>query len=568
MQPDEPQTSGPREVRAPRGPEITCKGWQQEAAMRMLMNNLDPDVALNPDKLIVYGGTGRAARNWESFDAIVNALKTLENDETLLIQSGRPVGICRTHPGAPRVLIANANLVPQWANWDYFRELEAEGRTMYGQMTAGSWIFIGTQGIIQGTYETFAAAAELHFGGTLKGTLTLTAGLGHMGDAQPRAITMNGGVCIVVEVNPARIKECLKKQPPLLDEEASDLDDALKRALQYRASGTAKSIGLLGNAAEVYPEMVRRGVHFDLVTDQTAAHDELNGYIPVGLSLESAEQLRERSPEEYKRLSLDSMAEQVRAMLDFEEMGAQVFDYGNNIRGQVLKYRKHIVDDPMHFLGFSPAFIRPLFCQGKGPFRWVALSGEVSDIRRTDEEILRLFPNDEHLHHWIRMAEEQVPYQGLPARVCWLGLGERDKAGLAFNELVRRGEVKAPIVIGRDHLDAGSVASPYRETEGMRDGSDAIADWPILNALLNTASGATWVSFHDGGGVGIGLSLHAGQVIVADGTDEAAEKLARVLRNDPEIGVMRHADAGYSQAIDVARKNNVRILMPPMPPKS
>jgi urocanate hydratase len=568
MQPDEPRTIGPREVRAPRGPEITCKGWQQEAAMRMLMNNLDSDVALNPEKLIVYGGTGRAARNWESFDAIVNALKTLENDETLLIQSGRPVGICRTHPGAPRVLIANANLVPQWANWDYFRELEAEGRTMYGQMTAGSWIFIGTQGIIQGTYETFAAAAELHFGGTLKGTLTLTAGLGHMGNAQPRAITMNGGVCIVVEINPARIKECLEKRPPLLDDEASDLDDALQRAMQYRASGTAKSIGLLGNSAEIYPELVRRGVHFDLVTDQTSAHDELNGYIPVGQSVESADQLRDRSPEEYKRLSLDSMAEQVRAMLDFEEMGAQVFDYGNNIRGQVLKYRKHIVDDPMHFPGFSPAFIRPLFCQGKGPFRWVALSGEVSDILRTDEEILRLFPDDEHLHHWIRMAEEQVPYQGLPARVCWLGLGERHKAGLAFNELVRRGEVKAPIVIGRDHLDAGSVASPYRETEGMRDGSDAIADWPILNALLNTASGATWVSFHDGGGVGIGLSLHAGQVIVADGTDEAAEKLARVLRNDPEIGVMRHADAGYPQAIDVARKNNVRILMPPMPPKS
>ncbi len=569
MQPDEPQTSGPREVRAPRGPEITCKGWQQEAAMRMLMNNLDPAVAKEPSKLIVYGGTGRAARSWESFDAIVSALKNLENDETLLIQSGRPVGICRTHPGAPRVLIANANLVPYWANWDYFRPLENEGRTMYGQMTAGSWIFIGTQGIIQGTYETFAAAAEQHFGGTLKGTLTLTAGLGNMGDAQPRAITMNGGTCLVVEVDQDQFNKCLvERKPPLLDEQASNLDDALELAMKYKASGTAKSIGLLGNAAEVYPELVRRGVHFDLVTDQTAAHDELEGYFPAGLTIEAAKQLRKDDPEKYRERSFDSMAKQVRAMLDFKKkLGALVFDYGNNIRGQVLEHRKDDVPDAMDFPGFSRAFIRPLFCQGKGPFRWVALSGEEDDIRATDEEILRLFPHDEHLKKWIQMAEEQVPYQGLPARVCWLGLGERDKAGLAFNELVRRGEVKAPIVIGRDHLDAGSVASPYRETEGMLDGSDAIADWPVLNALLNTASGATWVSFHDGGGVGIGKALHAGQVIVADGTDEAAEKLARVLRNDPEIGVMRHADAGYPEAIEVARENNVRILMPPMPPR-
>jgi urocanate hydratase len=559
-EPPTPTTShtpaGPRPVRAPRGTQLSCKGWVQEAAMRMLMNNLDPQVAERPDDLVVYGGSGKAARNWDCFDAIVRSLKSLEGDETLLVQSGKPVGIFRTHPLSPRVLIANSNLVPHWANWDEFRRLEAAGLTMYGQMTAGSWIYIGTQGIVQGTYETFAEAARQHHGGTLKGTLTLTAGLGGMGGAQPLAITMNEGVCLAVEVDPARIQRRLDTR--YLDEMVTDLDEALRRAEEYRQQGVARSIGLLGNAAEVYPEIVRRGVHVDLVTDQTAAHDALNGYIPAGLSLQEAAALRASDPQEYERRALDSMAEHVRAMLDLDEAGAVVFDYGNNIRGQALRAG---VEEALHFPGFVPAFIRPLFCRGKGPFRWVALSGDPADIRRTDEEILRLFPEDESLARWIRLADERIAFQGLPSRICWLGYGEREKAGLAFNELVRRGEVSAPIVIGRDHLDSGSVASPYRETERMRDGSDAIADWPILNALLNTASGASWVSFHHGGGVGIGYSLHAGVVIVAEGTDESAAKLARVLTNDPGTGVMRHADAGYPEAIETAREKGVNIPM-------
>ncbi|HEX5157672.1 MAG TPA: urocanate hydratase [Ktedonobacterales bacterium] len=550
------QHSGPRPVRAPRGTEISCKGWQQEAALRMLMNNLDPEVAERPDDLVVYGGSGRAARNWVCFDAIVRSLRSLEGDETLLVQSGKPVGIFRTHPGAPRVLIANSNLVPHWANWDEFRRLEALGLTMYGQMTAGSWIYIGSQGIVQGTYETFAEAARQHYNGTLKNTITLTAGLGGMGGAQPLAITMNEGVCLAVEVDPSRIQRRL--DTGYLDEKVTDLDDALHRAEEYRNQGIGKSIGLLGNAAEIFPEIVRRGVRMDLVTDQTAAHDALNGYVPAGLTLDEANDLRQRDPQEYERRSLASMAEHVRAMLDFDEMGSVVFDYGNNLRGQALRVG---VEDAMHFPGFVPAFIRPLFCRGVGPFRWVALSGDPADIRRTDEEMLRLFPENESLARWIRMAQERIHFQGLPARICWIGYGERDKAGLAFNELVRRGEVKAPIVIGRDHLDSGSVASPYRETEAMRDGSDAIADWPVLNALLNTASGASWVSYHHGGGVGIGYSLHAGVVVVADGTDEAAEKLSRVLTNDPGTGVMRHADAGYDIAIEHARATGMNLPM-------
>lgn len=550
--------SGPRPVRAPRGTQLSCKGWQQEAALRMLMNNLDPEVAERPDDLVVYGGSGRAARSWAAFDAIVAALRALDNDETLLIQSGKPVGVLRTHSGAPRVLIANSNIVPHWANWDEFRRLEALGLTMYGQMTAGSWIYIGSQGIVQGTYETFAEAARQRFGGSLKGTVTLTAGLGGMGGAQPLAITMNEGVALCVEIDPQRIQRRL--DTGYLDETAPNLDEALRRAEDYKAQGVARSIGLVGNAAEVFPEIVRRGIHMDLVTDQTSAHDALNGYVPAGLSLEQAAALRKSDPAEYERRSLDSMAEHVRAMLDFDEMGAVVFDYGNNLRGQALRAG---VEDALHFPGFVPAFIRPLFCEGKGPFRWVALSGDPQDILRTDEELLRLFPENASLARWIHMAQERIQFQGLPARICWLGYGERDKAGLAFNELVRRGEVKAPIVIGRDHLDSGSVASPYRETEAMRDGSDAIADWPILNALVSTAGGASWVSYHHGGGVGIGYSLHAGVVIVADGTDEAAAKLSRVLTNDPGMGVLRHADAGYPEAISVARERGVKIPMLP-----
>jgi len=548
--------SGPRPVRAPRGTAITCKGWQQEAAMRMLMNNLDPDVAERPDDLVVYGGSGRAARSWAAFDAIVRSLQSLEDNETLLVQSGKPVGIFRTHADAPRVLIANSNLVPHWGNWDEFRRLEALGLTMYGQMTAGSWIYIGSQGIVQGTYETFAEAARKHYGGSLKGKFVLTAGLGGMGGAQPLAVTMNEGVCLAVEVDAQHIQRRL--ETGYCDEIASTLDEALHQVREACQLGLPLSIGLIGNAAEVYPELVRRGIVPDMVTDQTSAHDALNGYVPAGLPLAEANELRERDPQEYMRRSMASMVTHVRAMLDLQKMGSIVFDYGNNLRGQALAAGEtHALDFP----GFVPAYIRPLFCRGKGPFRWVALSGDPQDIYRTDEAILELFPEDAGLKRWITMARQKIHFQGLPARICWLGYGERDKAGLAFNELVRKGIVKAPIVIGRDHLDSGSVASPYRETEAMKDGSDAIADWPLLNALLNTASGATWVSIHHGGGVGIGYSIHAGQVIVADGTPEAAQRLERVLTNDPGTGVMRHVDAGYEEAIECAQERGVKIPM-------
>ena len=547
---------GPRLVRAPRGTALSCKGWQQEAAMRMIMNNLDPDVAERPNDLVVYGGSGRAARSWAAYDAIVRSLQSLENDETLLVQSGKPVGIFRTHTNAPRVLIANSNLVPHWGNWDEFRRLEALGLTMYGQMTAGSWIYIGSQGIVQGTYETFAEAAHKHFGGSLKGRFILTAGLGGMGGAQPLAITMNEGVCLAVEVDPYHIQRRL--ETGYCDEMASTLDEALHQIREAVNQGQPLSIGLIGNAAEVYPELVRRGIVPDMVTDQTSAHDALNGYIPAGLSLEEANELRQGDPEAYIKRSMESMVTHVRAMLDMQKMGAIAFDYGNNLRGQALAAGEtHALDFP----GFVPAYIRPLFCRGKGPFRWVALSGDAEDIYRTDEAILELFPENVALKRWITLARQKIHFQGLPARICWLGYGERDKAGLKFNELVANGIVKAPIVIGRDHLDSGSVASPYRETEAMKDGSDAIADWPILNALLNTASGATWVSVHHGGGVGIGYSLHAGQVIVADGTPEAAERLERVLTNDPGTGVMRHVDAGYEEAIECAQERGVKIPM-------
>ncbi len=549
-------TSRARPVRAPRGTVRSCKGWQQEAAMRMIMNNLDPDVAERPDDLVVYGGSGRAARSWAAFDAIVRALQQLENDETLLVQSGKPVGIFHTHADAPRVLIANSHLVPHWANWDEFRRLEALGLTMYGQMTAGSWIYIGSQGIVQGTYETFAEAARQHFNGTLKGRFVLTAGLGGMGGAQPLAVTMNEGVCLAVEVDPVHIQRRL--HTGYCDGIASTLDEALNQVREARQQGQPLSIGLVGNAAEVYPELVRRGITPDLVTDQTSAHDALNGYIPAGMSLEQADELRARDPQDYIRQAMDSMVTHVRAMLDMRRQGAVVFDYGNNLRGQALAAGEtHALDFP----GFVPAYIRPLFCRGKGPFRWVALSGDPEDIYRTDNAILQLFPEDESLHRWISLARQKIHFQGLPARICWLGYGQRDRAGLAFNELVAKGIVKAPIVIGRDHLDSGSVASPYRETEAMKDGSDAIADWPLLNALLNTASGATWVSLHHGGGVGIGYSIHAGQVIVADGTPEAAARLKRVLTNDPGIGVVRHVDAGYNEAIECAREHSVKIPM-------
>ena len=547
---------GPRIVRAPRGNALSCKSWQQEAAMRMIMNNLDPDVAERPNDLVVYGGSGRAARSWAAFDAIVHSLQSLNNDETLLVQSGKPVGIFQTHSNAPRVLIANSNLVPHWANWDEFRRLETLGLTMYGQMTAGSWIYIGSQGIVQGTYETFAEAAHKHFGGSLKGKFILTAGLGGMGGAQPLAITMNEGVCLAVEVDPNHIQRRL--ETGYCDEMASTLDEALHQVREAVNQGQPLSIGLIGNAAEVYPELVRRGIIPDMVTDQTSAHDALNGYIPAGLSLVEANELRQADPQTYIQRSMESMVTHVRAMLDLQKLGAIVFDYGNNLRGQALAAgESHALDFP----GFVPAYIRPLFCQGKGPFRWVALSGDVEDIYRTDEAILELFPENAGLKRWITMARQKIHFQGLPARICWLGYGERDKAGLAFNELVARGIVKAPIVIGRDHLDSGSVASPYRETEAMKDGSDAIADWPILNALLNTASGATWVSVHHGGGVGIGYSLHAGQVIVADGSADAAERLSRVLTNDPGTGVMRHVDAGYDEAIKCAKDSGIRIPM-------
>ncbi len=545
-----------RVIRAPRGAELTAKGWVQEAALRMLMNNLDPEVAERPDDLVVYGGTGKAARNWPAFDAIVRELRRLENDETLLVQSGKPVGVFRTHEWAPRVLIANSNLVGKWANWDTFRELERAGLTMYGQMTAGSWIYIGTQGILQGTYETFAELARQHFGGSLAGRVVLTAGLGGMGGAQPLAVTMNGGVALVIEVDPERARR--RHEIGYVDRVTDSPEEALSWARSAAAEGRAESIALIGNAAEIEPDFVRRGERFDALTDQTSAHDALNGYVPAGLSLDEAASLRATHPDGYVRRAMDSMADQVRAMLDLQRAGAVTFDYGNNIRAQAQAAG---VANAFDFPGFVPAFIRPLFAEGKGPFRWVALSGDPADIKRTDEAILELFPEDAALRRWITMAEERVPFQGLPARICWLGYGERARAGLRFNELVASGEISAPIVIGRDHLDSGSVASPNRETEGMRDGSDAIADWPLLNALVNTAAGASWVSIHHGGGTGIGYSQHAGMVVVADGTPLAAQKLERVLTTDPGMGVIRHADAGYERAIDVARERGVRIPM-------
>ncbi|HEY3886508.1 MAG TPA: urocanate hydratase [Vicinamibacterales bacterium] len=545
-----------RHVTAPRGPALSCKGWPQEAALRMLMNNLDPDVAERPEDLVVYGGSGRAARSWEAFDAIVDTLRRLEHDDTLLIQSGKPVGVFRTHPWAPRVLIANALLVPAWATWDVFRDLEDRGLTMYGQMTAGSWIYIGTQGILQGTYETLAELARRHFGGTLRGRVVLTAGLGGMGGAQPLAVTMNEGVALVVEVDPERIQRRLASR--YVDERVQTLDEALRRVDDYRRRGVARSIALEGNAADVLPELVRRGGIPDVVTDQTSAHDALNGYVPNGLSLADAAALRRSDPQRYIARSMAAMSTHVRAMLDLRAAGAVVFDYGNNIRAQAEKAGvRNAFDIP----GFVPEFIRPLFCLGKGPFRWAALSGDPADIAATDRLALEMFAHDEALCRWIRLAAERVAFQGLPARIFWLGYGERARFGLAINDLVRRGAVKAPIVIGRDHLDAGSVASPNRETEHMRDGSDAIADWPMLNALLNTSSGATWVAIHHGGGVGIGYSLHAGMVVVADGTRDADEKLQRVLTSDPGIGVVRHADAGYPEAIDTAREAGIDMPM-------
>jgi urocanate hydratase len=542
------------EIRAPRGTQLNCKSWLTEAPLRMLMNNLDPEVAGDPANLIVYGGTGKAARSWEDFWAIVNTLKELELDETLLVQSGKPMAVFKTHPDAPRVLIANSLLVPHWATWEKFRELERKGLIMYGQMTAGSWIYIGTQGILQGTYETLASVAKKHFGGSLKGKFVLSAGLGEMGGAQPLAITMNEGVGLIVEINPAKIERRLKTN--YLDTWTHDLDEALELVEEYRKSGRAISIGLLGNAADVYPELVRRNIIPDVVTDQTAAHDELNGYVPGGMSYDEALKLRRENPEKYIELSFASMVRHVQAMIDMQRAGAVVFDYGNNLRGQAQRGGH---PDPFQFPGFVPAYIRPLFCEGKGPFRWVALSGDPQDIYRTDQAILELFPHDEALCRWIKMAQKRVKFQGLPARICWLGYGDRAKAGLYFNKLVRKGELKAPIVIGRDHLDAGSVASPYRETEGMKDGSDAIADWPILNALLNAVCGATWVSVHHGGGVGIGKSIHAGMVIVCDGTREADKRLERVLTADPGLGVVRHADAGYEEAIKIAREKGIKM---------
>ena len=545
-----------RHISAPRGAAITCKGWPQEAALRMLMNNLDPEVAEQPDALIVYGGSGRAARSWPAFDAIVDTLRRLEHDETLLVQSGKPVAVFRTHPWAPRVLIVNAMLVPAWATWDVFRDLEDKGLTMYGQMTAGSWIYIGTQGILQGTYETLAEVGRRHFGGTLAGRLVVTAGLGGMGGAQPLAVTMNQGIALVVEVDPDRIQRRLATR--YVDERAGSLDAALARVDQCRQTGTARSIALEANAADVLPALVARGIVPDIVTDQTSAHDALNGYVPNGLSPGEAAALRRGNPAEYQRRSMAAMAAHVRAMLALRERGAVTFDYGNNIRAQAEKAG---VSDAFAIPGFVPEYIRPLFCRGKGPFRWAALSGDPADIAATDRLALDMFAGDEPLCRWIRLAAERVAFQGLPARICWLGYGERARFGLAINDLVRRGVVSAPIVIGRDHLDTGSVASPNRETENMMDGSDAIADWPILNALLNTSSGATWVSVHHGGGVGIGYSLHAGMVIVADGTREADEKLQRVLTCDPGSGVVRHADAGYPDAIATARESGIDMPM-------
>ncbi|HDX9609894.1 urocanate hydratase [Bacillus toyonensis] len=543
-------------IRAPRGTELQTKGWVQEAALRMLMNNLDPEVAEKPEELVVYGGIGRAARNWESYNAIVDSLKTLESDETLLVQSGKPVAIFKSHEDAPRVLLANSNLVPKWANWDHFRELEKKGLMMYGQMTAGSWIYIGTQGILQGTYETFGEAARQHFDGSLKGTLTLTAGLGGMGGAQPLAVTMNGGVVIAIDVDKRSIDRRIEKR--YCDMYTESLEEALTVANEYKEKKEPISIGLLGNAAEILPELVKRNITPDLVTDQTSAHDPLNGYIPVGYTLEEAAKLREEDPERYVQLSKESMTKHVEAMLAMQEKGAITFDYGNNIRQVAFdEGLKNAFDFP----GFVPAFIRPLFCEGKGPFRWVALSGDPEDIYKTDEVILREFADNEHLCNWIRMARQQVEFQGLPSRICWLGYGERAKFGRIINEMVANGELSAPIVIGRDHLDCGSVASPNRETESMKDGSDAVADWPILNALINSVNGASWVSVHHGGGVGMGYSLHAGMVIVADGTEAAAKRIERVLTSDPGMGVVRHVDAGYDLAVETAKEKGVNIPM-------
>ncbi|PGM98430.1 urocanate hydratase [Bacillus cereus] len=543
-------------IRAPRGTELQTKGWVQEAALRMLMNNLDPEVAEKPEELVVYGGIGRAARNWESYNAIVDSLKTLESDETLLVQSGKPVAIFKSHEDAPRVLLANSNLVPKWANWDHFRELEKKGLMMYGQMTAGSWIYIGTQGILQGTYETFGEAARQHFDGSLKGTVTLTAGLGGMGGAQPLAVTMNGGVVIAIDVDKRSIDRRIEKR--YCDLYTESLEEALTIANEYKEKKEPISIGLLGNAAEILPELVKRNITPDLVTDQTSAHDPLNGYIPVGYTLEEAAKLREEDPERYVQLSKESMKKHVEAMLAMQAKGAITFDYGNNIRQVAFdEGLKNAFDFP----GFVPAFIRPLFCEGKGPFRWVALSGDPEDIYKTDEVILREFADNEHLCNWIRMARQQVEFQGLPSRICWLGYGERAKFGRIINEMVANGELSAPIVIGRDHLDCGSVASPNRETESMKDGSDAVADWPILNALINSVNGASWVSVHHGGGVGMGYSLHAGMVIVADGTEAAAKRIERVLTSDPGMGVVRHVDAGYDLAVETAKEKGVNIPM-------
>ncbi len=548
--------SGPRTVRAPRGPELSCKGWAQEAALRMLMNNLDPEVAEHPEELIVYGGTGKAARNWEAFDAIVGALRDLENDETLLVQSGKPVGVFRTHEHAPRVLIANSNLVGRWANWEHFHELERRGLMMYGQMTAGSWIYIGTQGILQGTYETFGAMAQKHFGGSLKGRWVLTGGMGGMGGAQPLAAMMNGGAMLCVEVDASRVQRRI--ETCYCDRMTGNLDEALVWVRGAADQGEALSVGLVGNCAEVLPKLVERGVTPDIVTDQTSAHDPLHGYVPTGLSLEEATALRGSDPEEYVRRSMESMRVHCEAIVAMQDAGAVAVDYGNNLRGYAQDAG---FDNAFAYPGFVPAYIRDLFCEGKGPFRWAALSGDAKDIHRTDELVLEMFPEDEHLCRWIRLAHEKVAFQGLPSRICWLGQGARARFGKAINDLVAAGEISAPIVIGRDHLDTGSVASPGRETEAMKDGTDAVADWPILNALLNTASGASWVSFHHGGGVGIGNSLHAGQVIVADGTPEMGERIERVLTNDPGIGVARHVDAGYDVAVETAKREGIAIPM-------
>lgn len=545
----------PRIVRAPKGNQLTCKNWIAEAAYRMIQNNLDPDVAERPQDLIVYGGLGKAARNWESFEKILECLKTLEEDQTLMVQSGKPVGILRSHKDAPRVLIANSNLVGKWANWEHFRELEAKGLMMYGQMTAGSWIYIGSQGIVQGTYETYLSLANRHFNGTLKGKLNVTAGLGGMGGAQPLAITMNEGVCLAAEMEAWRIQKRLDTR--YIDYMYHDIDEAIDKALEAKKEEKAISIGVVCNVVDLLQRLIDRNITPDTLTDQTSAHDELIGYFPEGLSVEEAAALREKDPEAYCQRSLDTMARHVRQMLALQQRGAITFDYGNNLRGQA--YDKRGVKNAFNFPGFVPAYIRPLFCEGKGPFRWVALSGDPEDIYTTDKALMELFPENAGLKRWLTMAKEKIAFQGLPARICWLGMGEREKAGLLFNELVKTGKVKAPIVIGRDHLDTGSVASPNRETEAMKDGSDAVADWPILNALINTAGGASWVSFHHGGGVGMGYSLHAGMVIVADGTEDAAHRLRRVLHNDPAMGVIRHHDAGYEEATQTAQKAGLNI---------